>query len=109
MIPDQPNSPHLPVFGGMKGCQFATLIAWAAPTINKRTTATFTKTIKLLKLADSLIPTTRSTVTMKTMITAGRLNNAVRCGSKLGSMTELLICFERPSLSNDKPAYTFRD
>src|SRR5207248_2543747 len=41
--------------------------------IKRSTTATFTTTIILLKLADSLIPITSSVVTMKIMMTAGRL------------------------------------
>src|SRR5215471_11112793 len=52
-MPDQPNSPQWPLFGGTKGCQLAELIARAAPRMNSTTTASFTNTIKLLNLADS--------------------------------------------------------
>src|SRR6266699_3745134 len=61
----------------MNGCQLAGLMAWAAPTMNRRTTATFTNTITLLTLADSLIPMTSSVVMIAMMMTAGRLKTAV--------------------------------
>src|SRR5690349_3048491 len=80
--PLQPNSPatgtpSLTVCGGIKGCQFAGLIACAAPTMNSSTTATLMITITLLTLADSLMPMTRRVVTRAMMMTAGRLKIAV--------------------------------
>src|SRR6266536_4630738 len=61
----------------MNGCQLAGFTAWAAPIMKRITTATFTSTITLLKLADSLMPTTSSVVTTAMMSTAGRLKTAV--------------------------------
>ena len=63
----------------MKGCQFAGFIAWAAPTMNSSTTATFTTTITLLTVADSRMPIISRTVTIAMMITAGRLKIAATC------------------------------
>src|SRR2546426_5039759 len=86
ITPDQPNSPRVPVFGGMKGCQLAGFTACAAPMMKSSTTATFTNTMTLLTLADSLMPMTSSVVMMAMMMMAGRLNTAVTCGRVLGSM-----------------------
>src|SRR6267378_1568340 len=82
--PLQPNSPgtatpSLTVCGGMNGCQLSGLMAWAANTMNRRTTATFTNTMMLLKFADSLMPITSRVVTRPMMITAGRLKIAATC------------------------------
>src|SRR5882762_2640140 len=80
--PLQPNSPgtgtpSLTVCGGMNGCQLAGLIAWAAKTMNSRTTATLTITMMLLKFADSLMPMTSRVVTRAMITTAGKLKIAV--------------------------------
>src|SRR5437867_11908368 len=61
----------------MNGCQLAGLIAWAAPPMNSSTTATFTKTMTLLTLADSVMPMTSSVVMIAMMMTAGRFKTAV--------------------------------
>src|ERR1700693_724916 len=61
----------------MNGCQLAGLTACAAPTMNSSTTATFTNTMTLLTLADSLMPMTSRVVMIAIMMTAGRLNTAV--------------------------------
>src|SRR6266550_6072981 len=105
ITPVQPNSPRVPVFGDMKGCQFAGLMACAAPTMNNSTTATLTNTMTLLTLADSLMPTTSSVVTIAMMITAGRLKTAVTCGRVFGSIPRVdrlcssasVIAFHPPS------------
>src|ERR1700683_1091189 len=75
--PLQPYSPKVPVLGGMNGCQLATLMYAAPPRITMITTASFTRTIALLTLADSRMPMTINTVTATVMSTAGRLNTAV--------------------------------
>ena len=57
----------------MNGCQFA-LFTYIEPNpITSRTIATLTTTMTLLKLADSLIPMTRSVDMATTRSTAGRL------------------------------------
>src|SRR6267378_2519875 len=73
------GTPSFTVCGGMNGCQLAELTACAANAMNNSTTATLMNTITLLKLADSLIPTTSSVVTSPMMITAGRLKTAATC------------------------------
>src|SRR5450631_4127366 len=69
-IPEKPNEPNSPVFGGMKGCQLSVLMNPAQATRNVRTTATLITTIHEVKLADSLTPTTSSVVTPATTTTA---------------------------------------
>src|SRR5437899_8035390 len=54
--PLQPNSPNLPLFGGMNGCQFALLMYCMPNAMNNSSTATLIMTMTLLKLADSRIP-----------------------------------------------------
>src|SRR5438094_9642580 len=61
--PLQPYSPNLPVFSGMKGCQFAVLMYAAPPRITITTTATLTSTIAVLTFADSLLRIRLSPVT----------------------------------------------
>src|SRR5690348_8087579 len=68
IMPDHPNDPKLPVFLGIKGCQF-TVIAdqWpvayhAASPMKISTTETLIMTAVLLKFADSLTPITRIAV-----------------------------------------------
>src|SRR5256886_5595099 len=78
MTPFQPYLPG-PSAGGMKGCQLALLIAWAAAIIKRMTTAPLMNTITLLTLADSLMPMTSKVVTMAMMMAAGRLKTAVTC------------------------------
>src|SRR5256886_4454265 len=58
----------------------------SAPMMNSSTTATFTNTMMLLTLADSLMPMTSSVVMMAMMMMAGRLNTAVTCGRVFGSI-----------------------
>ncbi len=77
MTPDQPKSPHLPALSGMNGCQLAGLMALAAPKMKSSTTPIFRMTMRLLNPADSRMPMTSSTVTMATMMMAGRLKMAV--------------------------------
>src|SRR5439155_14959909 len=101
--PDQPYSPQLPVFGGIKGCQLAGLIARLAATMKRRTTATLMMTMILLNPADSLMPTTNSTVTRATMMTAGRLKIAVTCGSVVGSTPRFLIWSASAAVSAVQP------
>src|SRR5438105_10724424 len=75
--PLHPNSPNLPVFGGMNGCQLAVL-TYLMPNATKSTsTTTFTMTIVVLKPADSLMPTTRMAETASTISAAGTLNTPV--------------------------------
>src|SRR5262249_34621552 len=68
LIPDHPNSPRTPVFGGMKGCQFVDVSCgccnrYIPPTVMKTTsTATLTNTIAELKFADSFMPQTQTSV-----------------------------------------------
>ena len=62
---------------GSNGCQLAGFTAWIVPTMKTSTTATFTKTMTLLTLADSLMPTTSKAVMIAMMMTAGRLKTAV--------------------------------
>ena len=61
----------------MNGFQFADVTACAAPKMKSSTTASFTNTMPLLTVADSLMPTTSSVVMIAMMMTAGRLNTAV--------------------------------
>src|SRR4051812_24259782 len=75
--PLQPNSPNLPVFGGMNGCQLARFTYAAPNTTNSTSTTTFTMTMMVLKPADSLMPTTRIAETASTMSAAGTLNTPV--------------------------------
>src|SRR5688500_3320390 len=63
----------------MNGCQFDGSMAWMVSAMNTSTTATLTKTITPLTLADSLMPITSSVVTSATITTAGTLNQAVTC------------------------------
>ena len=90
ITPVQPNSPRVPVFGGMNGCQLAGFTACAAPKMNSSTTATFTNTITLLTLADSLMPMTSSVVMMPMITIAGRLKIAVTCASAFGSTRKVI-------------------
>src|SRR5216683_7470108 len=55
----------------MKGCQLALLMKNAPATMNRPTTASFSATMKLLTLADSLIPITSTTDMTATMAMAG--------------------------------------
>ena len=73
-MPLKPNSPNVPVFGGMKGCQFSATIARMPTKMNVTTTPTLTKTISVFTFADSRIPTTRIAEMIRTMRKAGRLN-----------------------------------
>src|SRR5438128_1646173 len=72
-MPLQPYSPNGPALGGMNGCQFALFTYAAPPRMTMMTTPTFTMTIAVLTLADSLIPITINAVTATVMMTAGRL------------------------------------
>src|SRR6266568_1163367 len=105
IIPLQPKWPELPVFAGMNGCQLAELMARAAPAMNSNTTKTFTKTIRLLNEADSLMPMTSSTVTTKMMRTAGRLKIALTCESVAGSVPRALICSAKRAPNAVQPAF----
>jgi len=53
MMPLQPNSPKVPVLGGMNGVQFAEFTYNAPEAMTIRTTATLTMTMTLLTEADS--------------------------------------------------------
>ena len=61
----------------------------------------------LLKLADSLMPTTSSVVTTNTISTAGRLKMAVTCPSVVGSVPAPLMASSNPELSATQPALVF--
>src|SRR5438552_11465946 len=61
----------------MNGFQFAEVTACAAPKMKSSTTASLMNTMALLTVADSLMPTTSSVVTIAMMTTAGRLKMAV--------------------------------
>src|ERR1051325_502107 len=92
----------------MKGCQFAVLIACAAPTMKTSTTATLMITMTLFTLADSLIPITRSVVTRAMMMTAGRLKIAVTWVRLDGSVPAPWIWLMRASLTAVQPALRWR-
>src|SRR5881628_3309464 len=64
----------------MNGFQFSELTACAAPKMKSSTTASLMNTMALLTVADSLMPTTSSVVTIAMMTTAGRLKMAVGAG-----------------------------
>src|SRR5262249_33821655 len=86
-IPDQPNEPNEPVLGGTKTAQLA--CDWAewfrtygnATAMKVNTAINFTKTMPVLKFADSLMPMMRIVVTAMMARNATRLNFAVTCGS----------------------------
>src|SRR5206468_2536041 len=61
----------------MNGCQFAGFIAFMAPAMNSKTTATLITTMTLLNEADSLMPTMSKAVTAAIMKMAGTLKRAV--------------------------------
>src|SRR6266849_2560246 len=108
--PLQPNSPatgtpSLTVCGGMNGCQVAGLTAWAANTMNTNTTASLMRTITLLTLAGSRIPITRGVVPSAMMITAGKLQIAVTCGSVLGLTPLAEMVWSRASLTAFQPSW----
>src|SRR5215469_16562948 len=68
MMPDHPYCPKCPVFGGINGCQLATMCDQCpnaktpANPIKNRTIATLIITAALVKLADSRTPITRTAV-----------------------------------------------
>src|SRR2546422_5298629 len=72
-MPLHPYSPNLPAFSGMNGCQLAGFTYAAPPTMTISTTASLTRTIAELTLADSLMPITMRIVTAMVMSTAGML------------------------------------
>src|ERR1700682_4037944 len=74
-MPLHPYSPKCPVLGGMKVCQLAGFTYFIPKRMNRSTTASFSTTIRLLTLADSLIPMTRIVDASTTMSMAGRLKN----------------------------------
>ncbi len=69
------------LFGGMKGSQLAAFTNMNPIATNNTMTDTLVITIILLKLADSLIPTTRRAERRATMNMAGRLRIQVTWGS----------------------------
>src|ERR1700678_1999219 len=95
--PDHPYSPKFPVLGGMNGCQFLEAISgwcrtkYPATPMKTRTMETFSITIALFRLADSLMPTTRTVVTKQIAMNATRLKAPVACGSVDGSMLAVFI------------------
>ena len=90
--PDHPKCPKPPRFGGTNGCQFAfsssgRVTSVYPPTpMNTSSTATFTTTMKLLKFADSLMPTISTVVANMMPRNATRLNAPCCCGSVAGSI-----------------------
>ena len=74
--PDHPNSPNVPVLGGMNGRQLARWTYHRPATTNTIRTPIFTITMKLLNPADSRIPMTRIVVIARMMHTAGRFTIA---------------------------------
>src|SRR5580693_3502770 len=90
--PDHPYSPKFPVLGGMNGCQFLEAISgwcrtkYPATPMKTRTMETFSITIALFRLADSLMPITRTVVTRQMATNATTLNEPVACCSVEGSM-----------------------
>src|SRR2546422_8531912 len=106
MTPLHPYSPG-PSGGGMNGCQLAGLIACVAPAMNRSTTATFTNTMTLLTLADSLMPMTSSVVMIAMMITAGRLRSGEHT-SELQSRLHLvcrLLLEKKKKIAHRKTSY----
>src|SRR5690349_10602407 len=73
IIPLQPYSPNLPVFGGMNGDQYAEFTNITPAAMIAMTTSTLRMTMTELTLADSLMPMTSSMVTKIVINTAGRL------------------------------------
>src|SRR3954464_15815761 len=59
----------------MNGCQLPGFTYLTAKTMNMSTTASFSTTIRLLTLADSLMPMTRMVEASPTMSMAGGLNS----------------------------------
>src|SRR5215831_11140072 len=86
-MPDQPNEPNEPVLGGIKTAQLACDSAGClrtngmATAIKVKTAINFTKTMPVLKFADSLIPMIRMVVTAMMARNATRLNFAVAWGN----------------------------
>ena len=74
-MPSQPYLPG-PAAGGTNGSQLAWLTYASPNAMNSRTTDSLTTTMMLLKVADSLMPMTSSTVIANTMIIAGTLRTA---------------------------------
>ncbi len=74
--PLHPKAPNSPWLGGTNGCQFAGFTNWKPKPITRKTIATLTKTMMLLKRADSRMPITSSVVMTATRKTAGRLISA---------------------------------
>src|SRR5687768_12190183 len=75
--PLHPNSPNLPVFGGMKGCQSSGWMKKLPATMNIASTASLMTTMIVLVRADSLTPITSSAVMTRTTSAAGRVKGAV--------------------------------
>src|SRR5215470_14769240 len=86
-MPDQPNEPNDPVLGGTNTAQLACDSAECfktygnATAMKVNTAINFTKTMPVLKFADSLMPMIRIAVTAIIAKNATRLNFAVACGS----------------------------
>ena len=83
-MPDQPNSPNLPVFSGMNGSRLAGAISGRPKPMTARMIATFRMTIRPLTDADSRMPTDSSAVRNSTIPMAGRLISepvAIMCPS----------------------------
>ncbi len=82
------------MFSGMNGTQLAVLTYLMPKPITARTIATFTYTMKLLNFADSLMPTTRSTVSTSTISIAGTLRMPLSTVPPAAAQlaTEIAVC-----------------
>src|SRR5581483_11124343 len=74
--PLHPNEPNAPVFGGTNGVRLARFTYAAPATTNTTSTATLMTTRTVFVFADSLMPTTSSAETSRTMTAAGALKPA---------------------------------
>src|SRR5580658_3307061 len=75
ITPDQPYTPYAPVFGGMKGAQFAGCTCPNPTATTTRIASTFATTITLLNPADRRTPPSSTSVQNAVISTAGRSIN----------------------------------
>src|ERR1700688_810467 len=70
--PLQPNSPHVPKFGGIKGVRLTVLIRGRPKAMTSTTIVSLIATMTLLNWAEARIQTTKSVLAMATTAIAGR-------------------------------------
>ena len=75
-MPLHPNSPKLPVLGGMNGVRCSGRMYAAPATMKTTSTDALMTTSTVFVLADSRIPRTSRPVTTRTMAAAGRFSGA---------------------------------